>query len=122
MSDTTLYHNPNCSKSRAALAILEQSTVAFETRFYLDNPLSRQEIEQLLSLLNITPHALVRANEPVIRDQHTDIEHFTSDELIALMVAHPILIERPILTRGGRATIGRPLENIQELLATAPSA
>ena len=121
MSDTTLYHNPNCSKSRAALALLEHSTVDFKTRLYLDEPLSQQEIVQLVSLLDITPRALLRSNESVIRDQHIDIECLASDALIALMAAHPILIERPILTHGGRATIGRPIENIHVLLGIAPS-
>ena len=120
MSDTTLYHNPNCSKSRAALALLERSKVDFETRLYLDEPLSRQEIVQLVSLLDIKPRALLRSNESVIRDQHIDIECLANDALIALMAAHPILIERPILTHGGRATIGRPIENIHALLGITP--
>ena len=121
MSDTTLYHNPNCSKSRAALALLERSKVDFKTRLYLDEPLSEQEIVQLVSLLDITPRALLRSNESVIRDQHIDIECLANDALIALMAAHPILIERPILTHGGRATIGRPIENIHALLGITPS-
>ncbi len=116
MSDTTLYHNPNCSKSRAALALLEESAVSFKIRFYLDEPLSKQEIEHLLSLLKITPHELVRPNEPIIEDQNIDIERLSSTELVTFMTAHPIVIERPILAYNGRAAIGRPIERIQALL------
>ena len=116
MSKTTLYHNQQCSKSRAALAILEASGIVFTTRLYLEEQLSSQEIEQLLAMLGLPPRALIRAGEAMIKDRGIDIENLEDAALIALMTLHPILIERPLLVHDGRATIGRPIENVRALI------
>jgi arsenate reductase len=118
MTQTVLYHNPNCSKSRAALSLLQASNIPFAVREYLHDALTYAEISQLLGLLNLAPMALIRRNEPILTTQNITLSSLNDDALIDLCAAYPILIERPILLHRGSACIGRPIENIQQLLAS----
>jgi arsenate reductase len=111
-----LYHNPNCSKSRAALALLEASGHPFIIREYLKDPLDASEIRDLLTLLDIEPNALIRSKEPILKTHNIDLLTCNRCELIELMVLHPILIERPILAVANKASIGRPIERITALV------
>ena len=117
MTQTVLYHNPNCSKSRAALALLQAATIPFAVREYLDDPLTHTEILQLLGSLKLAPSALIRVNEPILTTQNIILADLNNDALVDLCAAYPILIERPILLHRGSACIGRPIENIRRLLA-----
>ncbi len=116
MTDLTLYHNPRCSKSRAALQLLEERGLQPVVVHYLDNPLSAAQLRELLSKLDLPPRQLLRSGEDEYRELDLANQALGDDELIAAMVAHPRLIERPILIAGDRAVIGRPPENILELL------
>ncbi|MCI0921939.1 arsenate reductase (glutaredoxin) [Sphingobacterium rhinopitheci] len=113
----TIYHNPQCSKSRAALAVLESSKQKYVVQEYLIQSFTVDELKQIISLLNITPLALIRKSEPIFIERFLD-KDYTDDEWLTIMVEYPILIERPIVIKNGRATIGRPVENIVELLAS----
>ena len=115
MADISIYHNPRCSKSREALGILHEQDVDPQVIEYLkDNP-TRADIERLMVLLGIKyPKAMMRTNEPAFRE--LALSDANDDELIDAMVAHPILIERPIIIKGDRAVIGRPPERLLELL------
>ncbi len=112
---TTLLHNPNCSKSRAAKAYLEERGVEFDLRCYLDQPLSHSELDELHGLLGRAAIEWTRTKQAeyaelgLARDAG-DRAHLDG------MLAQPILMERPILIHAGRAAIGRPLENLVELL------
>ena len=121
MTQTLLYHNPNCSKSRAALALLQASNIPFEVREYLQDPPSRAELEQLLDLLKLTPLALIRVNEVVLKAQDINLAGLNDGALIDLCVQYPILIERPILIHQASACIGRPIENLTQLLNRSTS-
>lgn len=116
-SDDTLVllHNPRCSKSRAALALLEERGVACEARLYLEDPLTRSELGNLAQRLGRPAGEWVRAGEGAFAEAGLGPQ---SEEgaLLDAMAAHPILIERPILIRGERAVVGRPSENLLELL------
>lgn len=116
MSDTiTLLHNPRCSKSRAALALLQDAGADVSVLLYLDTPPSRDTLARIVAQLGITPDALIRRGEDIFK---TDYQGKTLDADAALdaLAAHPKLIERPIAIRGERAVIGRPPEKVLELL------
>jgi arsenate reductase len=111
-----IYHNPRCSKSRAALALLEQHGKPFEVVRYLDNPLDGEQIRALLELLKIDARSLLRTGEDAYKALHLDAPGLGDDALVEAMVAHPALIQRPIVTVGRRAVIGRPPEAVLALL------
>ncbi len=111
-----IYHNPRCQKSRQTLKILQDAQVDFEIRKYLENPPSKDELRDVLDKLDIAPEALIRKKEKLYIDEYKGTE-LTDEEWIEIMVKHPILIERPIVIEGDRAVIGRPPENVRELLS-----
>ncbi|MGF1639362.1 MAG: arsenate reductase (glutaredoxin) [Rhodospirillales bacterium] len=110
----TIYHNPRCSKSRAALALLRERGISPDIVDYLADPPSADELKRILALLGIEPRQLLRAKEA--REVGLDDPGLDDEALIAGMVAHPIVIERPIVIRGRRARIGRPPEKVLEIL------
>ncbi|MDX5371330.1 MAG: arsenate reductase (glutaredoxin) [Pseudomonadaceae bacterium] len=117
MTDLTLYHNPRCSKSRSALELLEARGLAPQVVRYLETPPSAAELRELLNKLGIAPRALLRSGEDEYKALNLADQNLSDEHLIAAMVAHPRLIERPILVAGERAVIGRPPEKVLELLA-----
>ena len=112
----TLYHNPRCSKSRATLALLEKANVEFEVVEYLKHPPSAETLDRILNLLDMGPRDLMRRNEAPYRELDLDDETLSRDALIAVIVAHPILMQRPVVLANGRAAIGRPPERVLEIL------
>ncbi|WP_457743293.1 arsenate reductase (glutaredoxin) [Sulfurimonas sp.] len=115
MSKLTLIHNPRCSKSREALKILEENGVEAEIVKYLDTPLGKEAIENLLKILGINARDLMRTKESIYKE--LNLKDVTDEErLIKAMVEHPKLIERPIVIQGDKAVIGRPPEKIVEFL------
>lgn len=112
----TIYHNPACSKSRAALALLTEKGVAPAVRLYLEEPPTVEELERVLALLGMEPRALLRTGEAAYTEQGLADPALTRAQLVAAMVAHPSLIERPIVLNHDRAVVGRPPERVLELL------
>ena len=110
-----LLHNPNCSKSRATLALLEERGVVFQTRLYLDDPLGRKELADLGERLGRPALEFTRSKQAEFADAGLDASS-SGDEIFAAMASAPILMERPILVRGSRAAIGRPPEDVLQLL------
>jgi len=110
-----ILHNPRCRKSREGLKILEDSGQEFEIVDYLNQPLTKKEIEELLSKLNIDAIELVRTNEAVWKEKYRG-KDLNRDEIVAAMEQNPKLIERPIVIVGKRAVVGRPPEKILEIL------
>jgi arsenate reductase len=113
----TLFHNPRCGKSREALALLKARGVEPEIVEYLKTPPSPAELKRILKLLGLTPRALMRRKEAAYAENGLDDPALSDDALIAAMVAHPILIERPIALANGKAALGRPPEKALEVLA-----
>jgi arsenate reductase len=111
-----IYHNPRCSKSRATLALLAAHDVDLDIVEYLKTPPDLNEIKELLRLLSIEPKALIRTGEAAFKESGLSLES-APDELIALMLREPIVIERPIVVVGDAARIGRPPERVLELIA-----
>lgn len=111
----TLYHNPQCSKSRAALELVRAARVPVRVVEYLKTPPDAAELARIVALLGIAPADLVRKSEAVFKESYAGKE-LSDAQWIEAMVAHPILIERPIAVGAHRAIIGRPPENIRRLL------
>jgi arsenate reductase len=115
MADLTIWHNPRCSKSRTTLGILEEHGVQPEVVKYLDDAPSRAELERVLVLLGTDdPTTIARRGED--RWKELGLDGADRDAVLDAMAANPILIERPIVIRGDRAVVGRPPENVLELL------
>lgn len=111
----TIYHNPRCTKSREGVCLLEEKGLEFETVKYLDETLTKSELISIIEKLNIKPIELVRTKETVWKENFKDKE-LSDDEVIAIMLQNPILIERPIIINGDKAVIGRPTEKILEII------
>ncbi|MEW6130298.1 MAG: arsenate reductase (glutaredoxin) [Acidobacteriota bacterium] len=112
----TIYQKPTCSKCREALAILNESGETFESVNYYETPLTKDELRQLIAKLGIPAKDLLRKGEDVFRALNIKPDEISEDELIALMIAHPDLMQRPIVVRGDRAVLARPPQNVCELL------
>ena len=111
-----IYHNPRCSKSRAGLAFLQDAGIEPEIVRYLETPPDAQELKTLLRKLGMSARDLLRTREAAYKDLGLADKSLDEDALIAAMVAHPKLIERPIVIKGEKAVLGRPAEKISELL------
>ncbi|MGL5389460.1 MAG: arsenate reductase (glutaredoxin) [Serratia sp. (in: enterobacteria)] len=117
MNNVTIYHNPRCSKSRETLALLEQHGVAPQVVLYLDTPPSVTELKKLLQQLGFTSaRELMRNKEELYKELKLADETLSEEQLLQAMVANPKLIERPIVVKGGKARIGRPPEQVLEIL------
>ncbi len=116
MMDTyVIYHNPRCSKSRAALALLQEHNLQLRIVEYLKDPPSRAELAALRQQLDLPPQQWVRKGEAEYKAAGLGAGS-SETELLDAMAQHPILIERPILVHGNRAVVGRPPERVLELL------
>ena len=111
-----IYHNPRCSKSRATLAILEDRNESIEIIKYLETPPDKSTLQHILSVLNLSPRELMRRNENEYAENELSDETLTDDQLIEAMIAHPKLIERPIVIKDDRVAIGRPPESVLDIL------
>jgi arsenate reductase (glutaredoxin) len=109
-----LWHNPRCSKSRRALAALEEAHAVVDLRRYLDDPPTAAELRDVLRKLGSPAGDLVRRGEPVFAE--LGLEQAGDEALVDAMARHPILIERPIAIVGERAVVGRPPERVMALI------
>jgi arsenate reductase (glutaredoxin) len=117
MSDTvTFYHNPRCSKSRQALALLEAEGIIPTVVKYLEAPPTAAALSDLLDMLGLEPRGLMRKGEAEYTELNLANPDLTREQLIQAMVMHPRLIERPIMIKDGQAIIGRPPEKVLDLL------
>lgn len=116
MSTTVIYHNPRCSKSRQTLELLNGHSGDVEIVEYLKTPPDAETLARILDLLGLEPRQLLRSNETEYRELGLDNTALSREALIAAMVAHPILIQRPIVVHGNRAALGRPPEDVLEIL------
>ena len=112
----TIYHNPRCSKSRQTLRLLREQGIEPEIVEYLKTPPSADQIEAVLARLGIEPRTLMRTKEAAYREAGMGDERLSRRQLIDLMIAHPIVIERPIVVNGARAALGRPPESVFAIL------
>ena len=111
-----IYHNPKCSKSRATLQLLQDNGISPQVIHYLNTPPDHQQLDSILRGLEIEPSELMRKGEPEYSELDIANSALGRDQLIEIMIANPRLIERPIVVAGDRIVIGRPPENVLELL------
>ena len=111
-----IYHNPRCSKSRQALAILQDSKVEFEVIEYLPNPTTEQELREIIAKLGIAARDLIRQKEDEFKQLGVKQDVLSHDSAITLMANEPKLMERPIVVTDEKAVIGRPPEHVFHLL------
>lgn len=111
-----IWHNPRCSKSRETLKLLEEKGVEPQVYLYLEEQPTADQITEILAKLDITARQLLRNSEDVYKEQNLKDKALTDEQLVAAMVATPKLIQRPIVINGKQARLGRPPEQVLEIL------
>ena len=117
MEKIKIWHNSSCSKSRAALELLESKKCDANIVTYLENIPSTEEIKDVIKMLKTNARGIMRTKEVLYKELNLSDESLSEDDLIIAMTNNPILIERPIVIKDGRAAIGRPIENIIDLIS-----
>ena len=112
----TIYQKPTCTTCRQVHAALKESGVDFDAVNYYLDPIPKAKLKELLGKLRMSPRELLRTKEPAYKAAGADDTSLTDSQLIDLMVAHPDLIQRPIVEKGNRAILARPAERLKELL------
>lgn len=110
-----IWHNPRCSKSRQTLALIEDQGIEPKVRLYLKDTPSKTELREIIDALGIPAFELIRHGEQTYREANLSKDD-PDDKLIAAMVQFPILIERPVVRMGDKAVLGRPPENVLDIL------
>lgn len=116
MSDVTIYHNPRCSKSRQTLALLEEQGVTPKIVLYLEDTPSAAQLKKILGQLGMSARELIRTGEQEYKEHNLKDPSLSEADLIAAMVNYPKLIQRPIVVAGNKASLGRPPEQVLEIL------
>ena len=112
----TIYHNPKCSKSRQTLELLQQNGITPTIIEYIKTPPTAKTLKEILSQLGLAPRDLMRKKETIYSESKLDNPSLSDDALIDFMTQHPILIERPIVLANGKAALGRPPEQVLDIL------
>lgn len=112
----TIYHNPRCSASRGALRLIEERGIEPRIVLYLEAPLEAEQIRLLLKKLGIAARDLLRTREPEYEQLGLHDPAATDDEIVAAIVRHPILFQRPVVVNGRKAVLARPPERVLEVL------
>lgn len=116
MEKITVYEKPTCTKCRQVDKILRESGADYEKIDYYVAPIPEEKLRELLQKMNMSARELLRTSDPIYAELKLEKSGLSDDELIRLMAKHPDLIQRPIVEKGARAVLGRPPENIRELL------
>ena len=115
MQNIEIWHNPQCSKSRNAMEVIEAKGINANIVKYLENTPTKEQIKAVLKKLNMKASQILRTGEDIYKELNLK-QIDDEDKLIEIMLEHPILIERPIIIKGDIAVIARPIENLEELL------
>ena len=116
MAEYRIFHNPRCSKSRQTLQILNDNDCNTEIILYLETAIDQSVLEGVIKKISLSPRELVRKGEQEFKDNDLKNKNLSDQEIIEFMVKHPKLIERPIVIKGNKAILGRPPENVLELI------
>ena len=116
MSEYQIYHNPRCSKSRQTLALLQEKGIEPEIVLYLENTPSVDELKAVQEKLGVDIRDIIRTGEDAYKEQNLKDNSLSEDELLSAMIASPKLIQRPIVIKGNKAVVGRPPENVLDLI------
>lgn len=113
---TTIYHNPRCSKSRQTLQLLKDKGIEPTVIEYLKTPPDTQTLDSILTMLNMEPRDLMRKQEAEYKEQGLADASLSREQLIQAMTEYPKVIERPVVVNNGKAAVGRPPENVLDIL------
>ena len=116
MSKYAIFHNPRCSKSRQTLQILKDNECDTEIILYLENPLDQSVLGGIIKKISLSPRELLRKGEQEFKDNDLKNKNLSDQEILEFMIKHPKLIERPIVIKGDKAILGRPPENVLQLI------
>jgi len=116
MSKYKIFHNPRCSKSRQTLQILEEHDCEVEVILYLETAIDESVLVDILMKMSLSPRDLLRKGEQEFKDNNLKNSNYSDQEIIKFMIQYPKLIERPIVLKGDKAILGRPPENVLELI------
>jgi arsenate reductase (glutaredoxin) len=114
--DVVIFHNPSCSKSRGALGILQDAGVEPEIVLYKEAPPDRATLEMIVDRIDVEPATLVRRDPEFKESGLTPADIETKEQVVDVLLAHPALMERPVVVKGDRVVLGRPPENVEGLL------
>ncbi len=114
--DVVIFHNPSCSKSRQTLGMLEEHGVDPEVVLYQQAPPDRATLERIVTTIDVEPSKLVRRDPEFKEAGLTPVDIQTAEQVIEVLLAHPALMERPVVVKGNQVVLGRPPENVQSLL------
>jgi arsenate reductase len=115
MAKVRMLYNPHCGVCRKAVELLEEKGIKVGLVEYLENPPAKEDLKRLLKKLRLKPIDIMRSKETAFKEKHLDDPALSDEDLLDAMVANPILIQRPIIVAGGKATIGRPAEKVLEV-------
>ena len=115
MAEVTIYQKPTCSTCRQAVQALKESGTPFTAINYYEQPFSKAQLKGLLRKAGLTPKDIVRTKEDIYKELGLSKKTLSDDEWLDLLVAHPDLIQRPIVEKGGQAILARPVDSIQKL-------
>lgn len=116
MSQIKIFHNPRCTKSRLTLQLLKDKGIDPEVVLYLENPPSKDDVNSILDILGVEPRDIMRKQEAEYKDNNLGDASLSKDDLVNAIVTNPKVLERPIVVNNGKAAIGRPPENILEII------
>jgi len=116
MSEAIFYHNPQCSKSRKALEIIQNQNINTKVILYLKDKLTKSMLKQILDLSQLSVRDIIRSNEKEYKENNLDRLDLTQDDILDLIVKHPKLLQRPVLVYNNKAIIGRPPEDILRII------
>ena len=116
MSKYKIFHNPRCSKSRQTLQILKEHDCEVEVILYLETAIDESVLVDILGKMSLSPRDLLRKGEQEFKDNNLKNLNYSDQEIIKFMIQYPQLIERPIVVKGDKAILGRPPENVLELI------
>ena len=111
-----IYHNPNCSKCRQTMELLNNKGIQPDVIEYLSSPPNKTELKNILNMLGLEPRQLMRKGESEYKDNNLNDKNLSTDQLIEAMVKYPKLIERPIVINNGKAAIGRPPTQVLDIV------
>jgi arsenate reductase (glutaredoxin) len=114
--DLVIFHNPSCSKSRQTLGILQEAGIEPEIVLYKQAPPDRATLERIVAAVDVEPARLVRRDPEFKEAGLTPADIRTGEQVVEVLLAHPALMERPIVVKGDRVVLGRPPENVESLL------
>lgn len=116
MAQITVYQKPTCTTCKQVYAALKESGVDFNAVNYYVDPISKSKLKELLKKMGIPPAELLRKKEPIYQELKLSDKKLTDDQIVALMVKHPDLIQRPIVEKGAKAILARPADRLKEIL------